>query len=160
MKQKTEEWLRSPVENKRGSERKIRIPVLYDGKDMRSVMDTTGLKAEDIIRIHTADSYRVYMLGFLPGFSYMGELDERLFTKRKAQPEIVEAGSVAITGKQTGVYPLVSPGGWSVIGRTPMKLFDADAEKPVLLNAGDQVAFYSITRDEFNSILTNEHNNS
>jgi inhibitor of KinA len=91
------------------------------------------------------------MLGFLPGFSYMGEVDDRIAISRKSQPVTVAAGSVGIAGKQTGIYPLVSPGGWQIIGRTPLKLFDAEKKDPALLNAGDIVQFISISKNEFES---------
>ena len=89
------------------------------------------------------------MLGFLPGFAYMGEVDEKISVPRKPQPQRIVAGSVGIAGKQTGTYPLNSPGGWQIIGRTPLKLFDANRKEPCLLKAGDEVEFYSITKDEF-----------
>jgi inhibitor of KinA len=93
------------------------------------------------------------MIGFLPGFPYLGTLDEKLSVPRKSQPQIVAAGSVAIAGKQTGIYPLTSPGGWNVIGRTPLKLFDPYREDPTLLNAGDVVEFYPIGKNEFLNLL-------
>ena len=89
------------------------------------------------------------MIGFLPGFAYMGEVDEKIAMPRKPQPNIVAAGSVGIAGKQTGIYPLISPGGWHVIGRTPLKLFDANREEPILLKAEDSVQFYSISKVEY-----------
>ena len=89
------------------------------------------------------------MLGFLPGFSYLGEVDEKIATPRKPEPQPVTAGSVGIAGKQTGIYPLASPGGWQIIGRTPLKIFDANAEVPALLKAGARVQFFSITANEF-----------
>jgi inhibitor of KinA len=92
------------------------------------------------------------MLGFLPGFPYMGEVDEKLATSRKPQPLMVMEGSVAIAGKQTGIYSLQSPGGWNIIGRTPLKLFNATNEEPTLLKTGDVVEFYSITKEEFLNI--------
>lgn len=159
MEKRLTQWLLSPVEVERGSSTLKRIPVCYDGADMEAVIHTTGLNADEIISIHCGRKYRVYMLGFLPGFSYMGELDEKLFTKRKPQPSIVEPGSVAITGNQTGIYPLRSPGGWSVIGRTPLTLFSPGSSAPAFLQAGDEVEFFSITVEEFNSIW-NEHHNS
>ena len=96
------------------------------------------------------------MLGFLPGFAYMGEVDERITMPRKPQPLNVVAGSVGIAGKQTGIYPLASPGGWQIIGRAPLKLFDAERQEPTLLRAGDTVQFYSITKDEFAQIQATE----
>ena len=90
------------------------------------------------------------MIGFLPGFPYMGETDERLEMPRKQQPRIkVEAGSVGIAGRQTGIYPLTSPGGWQIIGKTPLQLFEKEKDDPVLLQPGDEIEFYSITEDEF-----------
>lgn len=90
------------------------------------------------------------MLGFLPGFAYMGEVDEKIEMPRKQQPrQIVESGSVGIAGKQTGIYPLTSPGGWQIIGQTALKLFDAEKKEPTLLRAGDKVKFISISKDEF-----------
>ncbi len=92
------------------------------------------------------------MIGFLPGFAYMGTVDERIAFPRKLEPPVkIEAGSVGIAGQQTGIYPLASPGGWQVIGRTPVKLFDREKEDPVFFKAGDEVQFYSITEDEFDN---------
>ena len=89
------------------------------------------------------------MLGFLPGFSYMGEVDERMIMPRKEQPLMVSAGSVGIAGRQTGIYPQASPGGWQIVGRTPLKLFDPLQQEPALLRAGDLVQFIPISKDEF-----------
>ncbi|MGB8190379.1 MAG: carboxyltransferase domain-containing protein, partial [Chitinophagaceae bacterium] len=110
--------------------------------------------------IHCSTLYRVFMIGFLPGFAYMGKVDERLATPRRPQPrEQVEAGSVGIAGWQTGIYPLQSPGGWQIIGRTPVKLFNASATSPSLLSAGDRVRFYSITPEAFETYTfqTDQH---
>ncbi|MFZ1261350.1 MAG: carboxyltransferase domain-containing protein, partial [Chitinophagaceae bacterium] len=103
-----------------------------------------------------AKSYNVYMLGFLPGFAYMGEVDEKIATPRKSQPVNVAAGSVGIAGKQTGIYPLASPGGWQIIGRTPLKLFNAASLAPTLLSVGDLVQFYPINKSEFEKIKITE----
>lgn len=90
------------------------------------------------------------MVGFLPGFAYMGEVDERIAVPRKQEPRTkIEPGFVGIAGKQTGIYPLTSPGGWQIVGRTPLKLFDKEKADPVLFKAGDEVHFFSITEDEF-----------
>lgn len=128
------------------SPRIIKLPVCYNlesGWDWDDVCRHTGLSREEVIRRHTAATYRVYMMGFLPGFAYLGGLDETIAVPRKAQPRTqVEAGSVGIAGQQTGVYPLNSPGGWQIIGKTSVKLFDKTAPNPVLLQAGDQVRFY------------------
>jgi inhibitor of KinA len=130
----------------------IRIPVCYEpeyGTDLFLLAEQKQLKPEAVIDMHISGIYRVYMIGFLPGFAYMGEVDERLAIPRKAQPVPVKAGSVGITGRQTGIYPLNSPGGWYIIGRTPVRLFDKDDEEPVKLKAGDQVQFYPISRKKF-----------
>jgi inhibitor of KinA len=133
----------------------VNIPVCYDpafAYDMKELLDTKKLSADEFIRIHTGKIYSVYMLGFLPGFSYMGKVDEAISMPRKINPRpTVEAGSVGIAGYQTGVYPLPSPGGWQIIGRTPLRLFNADNNDFTLLKPGDQVRFYSISKDEFNS---------
>jgi inhibitor of KinA len=135
--------------------RTIRIPVCYDGEyamDLHLLADRKQLTPEKIIDLHTSRSYRVYMIGFLPGFCYMAEVDERLIIPRKAQPVTVMPGSVGITGLQTGIYPVQSPGGWFIIGRTPYKLFDWQAETPVMLQAGDEVKFYRINPEEFKKL--------
>ncbi len=133
--------------------RKIKIPVCYVekyGLDINNISTEKKIPVAEIIRLHTAKKYRVYMIGFLPGFAYMGEVDERIAISRKVQPRtIVEAGSVGIAGRQTGIYPLNSPGGWQIIGKTPLKIFDKEKDDPVLLHPGDEIEFYSITEDEF-----------
>lgn len=132
-----------------------KIPVCYDAAfaiDLQHMSDIKKISPEEIIHIHTSKSYKVFMLGFLPGFPYMGEVDERIAMPRKSQPMNVVAGSVGIAGKQTGIYPLTSPGGWQIIGRTPLKLFDASNDKPSLLQAGDTVQFYSISKNDFDEI--------
>ena len=132
------------VEN--GSDtRLVEIPVRFDldGEfDLASVAERAGLTTAALIDIFTGSTYRVYMLGFLPGFTYMGEVDERIATPRKETPrKLVPAGSVGIAGRQTGIYSLASPGGWQIIGRTDVALFTPNAASPALLQAGDQVRF-------------------
>ena len=130
----------------------VNVPVCYEaefGKDLELVSNATGTSLEEVVRIHTSREYYVFMIGFIPGFAYMGELDERIQLPRKDAPEAVTAGSVAIAGGQTGIYPLDSPGGWHVIGRTPLKLFDKEAEKPVLFSPGQRIQFQPVTRKEF-----------
>ncbi|MGZ8516598.1 MAG: 5-oxoprolinase subunit PxpB [Chitinophagaceae bacterium] len=154
IKQQLELRLQQPVQQKNEPERLIRIPVCYDEEyapDMQQLTAKKNISAEEVIQIHTSKTYKVHMLGFLPGFAYMAELDERIVMPRKPQPVNIIAGSVGIAGKQTGIYPLASPGGWHIIGRTPLKLFDAGKEEPTLLRAGDRVQFYSITKDELKS---------
>ena len=131
------------------------IPACYDkeyGPDLEFIASQNKISTEEIIHLHTSTIYRVYMLGFLPGFPYMGILNERIACGRKQQPMPVEPGSIGIAGKQTGIYPLRSPGGWQIIGRTPLKLFDKDSDSPVLFRSGTSVQFYSITNDEFENI--------
>ena len=133
--------------------RKIKIPVCYADKyalDIKDISNAKNISVDEIIRLHTATKYKIYMIGFLPGFAYMGEVDERIAIPRKPQPRnVVEAGAVGIAGKQTGIYPLASPGGWQIIGKTPLQLFDKEKADPVLLQPGDEIEFYSITEDEF-----------
>lgn len=154
IKQQLEEKLQQPVLQTEKQERLIKIPVCYEAEfamDILQVAAINNITVEDVIHLHTSRIYKVYMLGFLPGFTYMGEVDERITTPRKPQPVDIVAGSVGIAGKQTGIYPLRSPGGWQIIGRTPVKLFDAEKEESTLLKAGDTAQFYSITKDEFES---------
>jgi inhibitor of KinA len=129
-----------------------RIPVCYEeefGIDLVQMTTRKKISIEKIIEWHTSKLYRVYMLGFMPGFPYMGEVEEQLATPRKQKPVIVEAGSVGIAGTQTGIYPFKSPGGWNIIGRTPVSLFNRNEQPCVWLQPGDQVQFYSISRAEF-----------
>lgn len=136
----------------------IVIPVCYGGEfgpDMQNVIDHTGLSEEEIIKRHTAVDYYCYMLGFTPGFSYLGGMDESLATPRLKEPrKVIPAGSVGIAGKQTGIYPIDSPGGWQLIGRTPLKLFDPEGQPPFLIDAGMWVRFRSIDRKEYDEIAS------
>lgn len=133
--------------------RRIDIPVCYGepyGPDLTEVAEHSGLQPEEVIRIHSSVEYTVYMLGFAPGFPYLGGMDERIAMPRKATPRLrIPAGSVAIAGGQTGIYPLETPGGWNVIGRTPVRLFDWRKDSPTLLKAGDIVCFRPITQAEY-----------
>lgn len=133
----------------------IRLPVLYDGPDLEALSAAKGISPEDLIALHANRPYRVYFLGFLPGFAYMGEIDETLFAPRKKTPVPTRAGSVGIAGRQTGIYPWDSPGGWQIVGRTPALLYDERrAPFPTLLRAGDRVVFYPCTEDEFDGYQT------
>jgi inhibitor of KinA len=130
----------------------IRIPVCYEqpyAPDLPALAEQKQLSINEVVTIHTAGIYNVYMIGFLPGFSYMGEVSPSIAVPRKQSPTQVIAGSVGIAGSQTGIYPLNSPGGWQIIGRTPLKLFDPFVPEPVKLQAGDRVQFYAITKNEF-----------
>ena len=134
--------------------KQISIPVCYDpslGTDLPWVSSHLNLSLEEIISLHTSVAYRVYMIGFIPGFPYMGTLPEQLEVPRKQTPSLkIPMGSVAIAGKQTGIYPAEVPGGWQVIGRTPLKMFDPSQSPCSFLNAGDLVTFMPITLDAFN----------
>ena len=134
--------------------KKICIPVCYDpslGMDLPWVSSHLNLSLEEIISLHTSFSYRVFMIGFIPGFPYMGTLPSALEVPRKQTPSLkIPMGSVAIAGKQTGIYPAEVPGGWQVIGRTPLKMFDPFASPCSFLNAGDIVQFKPITLEAFN----------
>jgi len=130
-----------------------RIPVLYDetfGPDLRKVAEYLHITPEEVIRLHCSKPYFIYMIGFMPGFPYMGELPDALIAPRLKTPRLsVPAGSVAIAQKQTGIYPVESPGGWQILGRTPVKLFNPEKEPPALLRMGDLVQFYPISEKEF-----------
>jgi len=136
--------------------REMVIPVVYGdefGPDLTDVASHTGLSIEEVIQRHVSGSYLVYFLGFSPGFAYMGGLSPSLATPRLATPRThVPAGSVAIGGRQTGIYPLVSPGGWRIIGRTPLELFNPQKDPPVLLQIGDEVRFRRITAKDFRAM--------
>lgn len=146
-------FLQASTETPVATGREVTIPVCYAEKfapDLAELAAAKGLSVEEVISLHTAKTYRVYMIGFLPGFPYMGAVDERLATPRKSRPRMaVPAGSVGIAGAQTGIYPLLSPGGWNIIGRTPLQLFDKEKNEPVLLQPGDRVRFVSISEDAF-----------
>jgi inhibitor of KinA len=126
--------------------RLIKIPVCFDrgfALDLDFVAASNNLSPEKVVEIFLGKTYRVFMLGFLPGFSYMGEVDERIVTPRKQTPRTkVPKGSVGIAGKQTGIYSLASPGGWQIIGKTNIELFTPEANTPTFLRAGDSVQFY------------------
>ena len=132
------------------------IPVCYEGEyapDMENVCHLTGLTRDQIITLHSSVDYLIYMLGFLPGFPYLGGMDPKLEVPRLDSPRTaIPAGAVGIGGKQTGIYPLASPGGWRLIGRTPVKVYDPDRPDPILYQAGDRIRFYPITKAEFETI--------
>lgn len=131
----------------------ITIPVCYGGeygRDLTEVAQYHKLSESDVIRLHSNHEYVVYMVGFTPGFPYLGGMSERLATPRKQTPRVaIPAGSVGIGGRQTGIYPLESPGGWQIIGRTPLKLFNYNKKEPTLLKAGDIVRFKPITAEQY-----------
>jgi inhibitor of KinA len=135
----------------------VRMPVCYGGRfgpDLEGLSLQLKISQKDIIELHSSFIYRVYMIGFLPGFPYLGRIDPRLEVARKISPVPVTAGGVGIAGNQTGVYPVNSPGGWQIIGRTPVKLFDPRNEPPVRLNIGDHVKFYPVSKEEFETFVS------
>lgn len=159
-RQRLKEYVLSLPENmfsaSAADERLWSLPVCYEGdfaQDLGAVAENAEISTAEVIDLHTASPYLVYMLGFLPGFPYMGDLAPQLQMPRLAEPRIrVPAGSVAITGKQTAIYPFESPGGWRLIGRCPVGLFDHRCAEPALLRQGDQVRFRAVSRHEFDMI--------
>ncbi len=136
----------------------IEIPVCYDpeyGLDLEEIAAFHHTSADQIIYQHSAPVYTVFMLGFLPGFPYLGILPDSIAMPRKKHPRLkVAAGAVAIGGNQTGIYPIESPGGWNIIGQTPLKIFDKEKTNPFLLRAGDQVKFVPISKEDFKKYST------
>ncbi|ULC58474.1 5-oxoprolinase subunit PxpB [Flaviramulus sp. BrNp1-15] len=135
-----------------------RIPVCYHdefGLDMELISKGKKLSKEDIIKLHTQAIYTVYFIGFLPGFLYLGGLDKTLHVSRKSTPRLqIEKGAVAIGGNQTGVYPNASPGGWNIIGNSPINFFDASKDQPCFAKSGDRIQFYPISLKEHHDIKT------
>ncbi len=134
----------------------LEIPVLYGGEmgpDLAFVAKNAGIPEEEVVKIHTSTEYLIYMLGFTPGFTYLGGMSDKIATPRLQQPRVkIPAGSVGIAGKQTGVYPIDSPGGWQLIGRTPVKMYDPDREVPILPQAGQYIKFKAISQAEYDQI--------
>lgn len=129
------------------------VPTVYGGEmgpDLASVAEITGLSEDEVVRLHSGTEFTVYMVGFLPGFPYLGVLPDALVTPRLQSPRThVPAGSVAIAGRQTGVYPMESPGGWRLIGRTPLQLFDPERNPPAYIAPGDRVRFVPVEAADF-----------
>jgi inhibitor of KinA len=136
--------------------RTLEIPVCYHpslAPDLSAMAQQKGISEAAVISLHTGRKYTVYMLGFLPGFPYMGTVDAQLATPRLKQPRVqVPAGSVGIAGEQTGIYPQASPGGWNIIGQTPIRLFDPCSEDPCYCRPGDQVQFVPVTLEAFHQM--------
>lgn len=134
----------------------IEIPVCYVGElapDIGDVASHNGISIDEVIKIHSSTDYLIYMIGFTPGFPYLGGMDKAIATPRLEKPRLkIEAGSVGIAGEQTGIYPVDSPGGWRIIGKTPLKLYDKDCDRPVLLDMGDYIRFVPIDRVEYDRI--------
>ncbi|MCU6761109.1 Sporulation inhibitor kipI [uncultured Roseburia sp.] len=156
LKKRLEKLLKLEVEAKQSVKKVIEIPVCYGGEygpDLDNIAEHAGLNREEVIKIHSSRDYLIYMLGFLPGFSYLGGLDERIHTPRLANPRIkISAGSVGIGGSQTGIYPLDSPGGWQLLGMTPVKTYDPNRNQPILFEAGDYIRFVPVSEEEYLNI--------
>jgi inhibitor of KinA len=161
------ESLKSKIEkleiesNKKNTEtQEIEIPVCYEPEyapDLESLSKEINLSPKEIISLHTSETYDVYMMGFLPGFPYLGQLPKALECKRKSTPrKQVKAGSVGIAGNQTGIYPTDAPGGWQLIGQTPLKIFNALKENAFLIKMGDKIKFKSISAGTFKSLHQND----
>ncbi len=138
---------------------KVIIPVCYDpklGNDLSIMSEMHKISEDETINLHLSIDYQVFMLGFLPGFPYMGEVNERIATPRKTKPQPIKAGAVGIAGRQTGIYPFYSPGGWHIVGYTPVKMFDAQQETPALLQPGNLVQFESISLEEYMDLNENK----
>lgn len=139
--------------DKMSPQRVVSIPVCYGcyfGPDLEYVAHYNNMSVQEVIEIHSANEYIVYMIGFSPGFPYLGGMSERISVPRRSSPRLkIPAGSVGIAGKQTGIYPIETPGGWQIIGRTPINLFRPDVMPPSLLQAGDKIKFTPISYPEF-----------
>lgn len=146
----------SATVHERPGRKLVEIPAAYGGEfgpDLEVVAKHNNLSAEEVVRIHCGARYLIYMLGFMPGFPYLGGLSPKIAAPRKTTPRLkIPAGSVGIAGNQTGIYPTESPGGWQIIGRTPLKLFEPAREPPALLSAGDYLTFVRLTPEEFAAI--------
>ena len=162
--EKLKTFLNNDLETAEGEEvTLVEIPTLYNdefGPDLSYVAEYNKLSKEEVIKIHTGTDYLVYMLGFMPGFTYLGGMSEKIATPRLESPRLqIYSGSVGIAGKQTGMYPSISPGGWRIIGRTPLKLYNPDSDTPVYISSGDYVRYVSISEEEYNEILKKVENN-
>ncbi len=148
-----EDALKAEIRPLEESQELIEIPVVYGGEygpDLEELCETTGMTRDEFIALHTGGDYRVEMIGFTPGFVFIGGLDERLLVPRREQPrQRVEAGSIGIADGRTGIYALASPGGWTIVGRTPFGLFDAASEDPFPIRAGMRIRFRAIDAGEF-----------
>jgi len=133
--------------------RNLKVPVCYDDEfapDIKYIIKEKKICKQELIQLHTQRTYRVYMIGFLPGFAYMGEVDVKIAMNRKTSPQNVSKGSVGIAGNQTGIYPMDSPGGWNIIGKTPVELYETNENgMNTYFKAGDIVQFFSISKNEF-----------
>ena len=156
LKNRMKALVKVDIKAEAGKKKVYEIPVCYGGEygpDLENIAKHAGLSVQEVIEIHSSRDYLIYMLGFLPGFTYLGGLDERIHTPRLASPRLkISAGSVGIGGSQTGIYPLDSPGGWQLMGMTPVKTYDPDREVPILVEAGDYIRFVPVSEEEYFSI--------
>ena len=163
LKNRIKNLVKVDVKAQAGKKKVFEIPVCYGGEfgpDIENIAKHAGLTVEEVIEIHSSRDYLIYMLGFLPGFTYLGGLDERIHTPRLANPRVkINAGSVGIGGSQTGIYPLDSPGGWQLMGMTPVKTYDPDRETPILVEAGDYIRFVPVSEEEYYRIKALVDNN-
>jgi inhibitor of KinA len=151
---KLDEWLAKEAAKSRGaapvSDKTVEVPVVYggaEGPDLAVVAEFAGCSESEVVRLHSSQAYRVYMLGFVPGFAYLAAVDSRIAAPRRQTPRVaVPAGSVGIAGPQTGVYPMQTPGGWNLIGRTPLVVFDPDRAEPCVFKPGHAVRFRPLDR--------------
>lgn len=145
-----------PVGEQQRSKRILKIPCCYGarfGVDLKDMEEYTGLDRDEIIAIHSSVDYKIYMMGFLPGFVYLGGMDKRIEVPRLRTPRVkIQPGAVGIGGSQTGVYPIASPGGWRLMGGTPVDFYDPDREEPVLCKAGEYIRFVPITINDYYDI--------
>lgn len=162
LEERMRQLVKLDIPAEQAQKRVIEIPVCYGGEygpDLETIAELAGLTKEEVIRIHSSEEYLIYMLGFLPGFAYLGGLDERIHTPRLANPRIrINAGSVGIGGSQTGIYPLDSPGGWQLLGMTPVKVYDPMREVPILYEAGDYIRFVPVDEAEYQRIKNEVEN--
>ena len=153
LKERMENLLKMETKTETTRKRIFEIPVCYGGEygpDIDNIAEHAGLSVNEVIKIHSSKDYLIYILGFLPGFTYLGGLDERIHTPRLASPRLtIRAGSVGIGGSQTGIYPLDSPGGWQLMGLTPVRTYDPERQTPILVEAGDYIRFIPIDEEEF-----------
>ncbi len=156
LSERVRERLKNPPKSAKTKPRTVEVPVVYGGDfgpDLARVAAQAKLSPEDVVKRHAKVEYRVHLIGFAPGFPYLGGLPKELITPRHAKPRMaVPAGSVGIGGEQTGIYPQVTPGGWNLIGCTPLRLFRPEDDPPVLLQAGDIVKFRPVTSEEFEKL--------
>ena len=156
LKRRLERFDPSCISDGAEKRRILEVPCCYGGEfgpDLGDMESLTGLSAEEIVRVHSGVDYRIYMLGFLPGFVYLGGLDGRIEAPRLSSPrKAIPAGSVGIGGNQTGVYPMASPGGWRLIGRTPIPFYDPASAQPILCKAGEFIRFVPVSPEEYAKI--------